>query len=63
MPKWARSEGVLLHEIAHFLNVGLGRAPHGPEYCAFWLDLTERAMGQEAATELWRLFDKHGVRY
>ena len=44
MPKWARSELVLLHEIAHCLTP-LTVASHGPEYAGVLLALVRRGMG------------------
>jgi len=51
MPKWARSELVLLHEIAHCLTPATF-APHGPEYAGVLLALARRGIGPATAQAL-----------
>jgi putative metallohydrolase (TIGR04338 family) len=50
---WALRESVLLHELAHHVDVHRGGdALHGPSYRACMLDLVERVLGPEAALAL-----------
>ncbi len=50
---WALRELVILHEIAHHLDEpGAQRAPHGPEFCARYLELVDGVIGPEAALVL-----------
>ena len=61
MPKWARSEMVLLHEVAHCLTPWT-YASHGPEYAGVLLSLVRRSMGPATAQALEDAFDRHRVR-
>lgn len=46
---WALRELVVLHEIAHHLDPApADSAPHGPEFCARYLELLEGVIGPEA---------------
>ncbi len=62
MPKWARSELVLLHEIAHCLTP-LTHASHGPEYAGVLLALARRGMGPGTAQRLEDAFAAERVRW
>lgn len=62
MPKWARSELVLLHEVAHCLTP-LTVASHGPEYAGILLALARRGMGPGTAQLLEDAFDRERVRW
>lgn len=62
MPKWARSELVLLHEIAHCLTP-LTFAGHGPEYAGVLLALARRGMGPGTAQRLEDAFAAERVRW
>lgn len=62
MPKWARSELVLLHEIAHCLTP-MTFASHGPEYAGVLLALTRRGMGPGTAQRLEDAFAAERVRW
>ena len=62
MPKWARSELVLLHEVAHCLTP-VTLASHGPEYAGILLALTRRGMGPGTAQLLEDAFDRERVRW
>lgn len=46
MPKWSRSEMIILHEIAHIVTP-TQYAWHGPEYCKVYLELVKVFMGEE----------------
>ena len=61
MPKWARSEMVLLHEVAHCLTPWTFAA-HGPEYAGVLLTLLRRGMGPSPAQALEDAFDRQRVR-
>lgn len=62
MPKWARSELVLLHEVAHCLTP-VACAPHGPEYAGVLLAVARRGMGPATAQSLEDAFARQGVRW
>jgi len=61
MPKWARSEMVLLHEVAHCLTPWTFAA-HCPEYAGVLLALVRRVMGPSPAQTLEDAFDRQRVR-
>ncbi len=61
MPKWARSELVVLHEVAHCVTPWTF-ASHGPEYAGVLLCLVRRAIGPGPAQALEDAFDRHSVR-
>lgn len=61
MPKWARSELVLLHEVAHCLTPW-SFAAHGPEYAGVLLSVVRRSMGPSPAQALEDAFDRQRVR-
>ncbi|GAA5045837.1 TIGR04338 family metallohydrolase [Nocardia callitridis] len=47
---WALRELVILHELAHHLeDPSLTTAPHGPEFCSRYIELTDGVIGPEAA--------------
>jgi putative metallohydrolase (TIGR04338 family) len=62
MPKWSRSRGVILHEVAHVI-APTGTAWHGWEYCAELLALVQHFLGKEEADALRAAFDQERVRY
>ena len=62
MPKWARTELVLLHEVAHCLTPRTC-APHGPEYAGVLLALARRGMGPGSAQRLEDAFARQRVRW
>ena len=62
MPKWARSELVLLHEVAHCLTP-VTCAPHGPEYAGVLLALARLGMGPATAQSLEYAFARQRVRW
>lgn len=64
LPKWARKELVVLHELGHVLTYqGARTASHGREFAAAYLGLVQRFMGGMAARELKAAFKRHRVRY
>lgn len=62
MPKWARTELVLLHEVAHCLTP-VAYAPHGPEYAGVLLAVARRGMGPATAQSLEDAFARQRVRW
>lgn len=62
MPKWARRELVLLHEVAHCLTPSTF-APHGPEYAGVLLALARRGMGPATGQLLEDAFARQRVRW
>lgn len=67
MPKWARTQYIVLHEFAHSLAARkYGRrevAAHGREFASIYLDLVRFAMGKAAHDALVASFKAHRVRY
>ncbi|MEV6770714.1 TIGR04338 family metallohydrolase [Nocardia sp. NPDC051030] len=60
---WALRELVILHEIGHHLDANASdTAPHGPEFCARYLDLVDGIIGPEAALLLRTTMYSCGVR-
>ena len=62
MPRWARSELVLLHEVAHCVTP-VTFASHGPEYAGVLLALARRGMGPATAQALEDAFARERVRW
>jgi putative metallohydrolase (TIGR04338 family) len=62
MPRWARREMTILHEVAHCLTPQ-DFAAHGREYAGVLLALVRRAMGLGPAQALEDAFDRHRVRW
>ena len=62
MPRWARREMTVLHEVAHCVTP-VTFAAHGQEYAGVLLALVRRAMGLAPAQALEDSFDRHRVRW
>ena len=62
MPRWSRSELVVLHEVAHCLTAEQ-YAAHGPEYAGVFLALVRRRLDPLAAQVLEDAFGRHRVRW
>lgn len=71
MPRWARCEMVLLHELAHVVTDGRkgvfgaskhAVASHGPEFARNFLDLVYWKMGREAGDTLRASFKEKRVK-
>jgi putative metallohydrolase (TIGR04338 family) len=62
MPKWARTELVLVHEVSHCLTPA-ACASHGPEYAGVLLTVARRAMGPGTAQLLEDAFARERVRW
>lgn len=61
LPKWARKEWVILHELAH--EVAPRRVRHGWPFAFTYLKLVSRFLGKDAHDALRASFKKHRVRY
>jgi putative metallohydrolase (TIGR04338 family) len=62
MPRWARREMTILHEVAHCVTP-VTFAAHGHEYAGVLLAIVRRAMGLAKAQALEESFDRHRVRW
>ena len=62
MPRWSRTELVVLHEVAHCLTSD-GYAAHGPEYAGVFLSLVRRRLSPATAQALEDAFSRHRVRW
>lgn len=62
LPPWARSEGTILHELAHCLTPHK-YAPHGPEFAGILLTLVRYQVGAEAARQHRQRYREHRVRW
>lgn len=62
LPPWARTEQVILHEVAHTL-VRSTVAAHGPEFAATLLVLAENRLGKDAAAALRKSYAEKKVKY
>lgn len=60
LPPWSRTEGVILHEIAH--GIPHEGAWHGPEFAAILLTLVRHRLGKPAADRLRAAYRQHKVR-
>lgn len=64
LPKWARTELVILHEIAHHVAQTDGRDwAHSWKFCHIHLALVREMMGREVETALRSEFRQRRVRY
>ena len=61
LPRWARTEDVMPHELAHLLTP-TRLADHGPEFAAIYLDLVQHMLGKHEASRLRDQFRKNRVR-
>lgn len=61
LPRWARKEWVILHELAHELTADKFAA-HGPEFVACYLRLVETFLGFEQRQKLGAEFLKRRVK-
>jgi putative metallohydrolase (TIGR04338 family) len=64
LPRWARNETTILHEVAHAVKpAGIWEAAHGREYAARYLLLVQHYLGRETAQRLRQSFRLHRVKY
>lgn len=64
LPKWAHSDWVLCHELAHMIDRranGVIEEGHGPEFCQIMLSLIEAVVSSKAADTLRACYEKHEV--
>lgn len=62
IPRWARNELVVLHELAH-IACSNEHAPHGREFSRMFLSMVKRWMGREAWEVLREEFKAAKVKY
>lgn len=64
LPRWARSQRVVLHELAHVASDDGDLSPsHGRKFCRAFLALVGRWMGSESQKELRESFRRHNVKW
>jgi putative metallohydrolase (TIGR04338 family) len=65
LPKWARAEWVILHELAHTIAARKYsiNVKHNQPWAEIYLDLVERVMGKEASKLLKDSFKAYRVKY
>lgn len=65
LPRWARCEWVILHELSHAIvnTYYPDGAPHGREFCSIYLQLVRWRLGNEAWRTLKENFVKNKVRH
>lgn len=68
LPKWARTEGIILHELAHGLTdqkagYRIRHAAHGWEFCETFLALVYHYQGGVAGNRLKESFGENRVRF
>ncbi len=62
LPRWARSELIVLHELAHVADHP-HNAGHGPEFVGIYLDLVREFLGERFERRLLRNCETNGVRF
>jgi putative metallohydrolase (TIGR04338 family) len=62
MPRWSRTQLIVLHEMAHCLTP-VCFAAHGPEYAGVFLSLIRRGLTPASAQALEDAFIRHRVRW
>jgi putative metallohydrolase (TIGR04338 family) len=65
IPLWARTEMVVVHELAHTIHLRetVNEAFHGWRFCSIFLRLTLYALGREAHDALKRSMKENRVRF
>ena len=61
LPRWARTEAVILHELAH-ASQPWPSSSHGREFCRAYLRLVKELLGKEHHAVYRSEFRKHGVK-
>ena len=61
LPRWSRSELIILHELAH-IATPLEFAAHGPEFARNYLELVRYFMGERAGARLENAYRENRVR-
>jgi putative metallohydrolase (TIGR04338 family) len=62
LPKWARNEFVILHEIAHHLTTAEGKYAHDSYFATCLLNLVRNVLGREDALTLQAAYNFKGVK-
>lgn len=67
LPEWARTTGIVVHELAHTICARQyrheGHPAHGWQFCEIYLKLTLYVMGREAHDALKAAFKENRVKY
>lgn len=67
LPKWARKESVILHEVAHLIQYRKYKKydveGHGWEFCDIFLNLVQGMLGKETRDILQKSFKENKVRF
>ena len=63
LPKWAREDWIILHEVCHVVTCYSKYAAHGREYASNYLKLVQHFIGKEYSDELKRAFKRNRVKY
>ncbi len=65
VPRWARQEAMILHELTHILMFRLDKkaAYHGPQYVLMFRVLVESMLGLDKRLELDHALEEGGVRW
>jgi len=62
LPKWARTERTIIHELAHGVTP-TSEPAHGHVFCGIYLEMVGLFIGKDAAEKLRQGFVKYGVDY
>lgn len=63
IPRWCRTDVMLLHEIAHATVWDKTQAAHGEVFCANYLFLVQKVLGEKVHQRLVDSFKKQNVRF
>ena len=65
LPKWARQEAMVIHELTHVLLHHIDRraASHGPEFVLLFRRLVEDQLGEDMRQKYDKFAEQHHVRW
>jgi len=65
LPKWARNELIIIHEMAHYLTdkTQEDSVGHGSHFCGHYLSLVDELFGTDYSMSLVYQFEEHRVKY
>lgn len=63
LPRWARTEFTILHELAHITLNGKNVPDHGREFARILLSMVGRWMGNNTKKSLRASYKEYGVKY
>lgn len=70
LPKWAHTNWVLCHEVAHIVETREygdeeeeGDEAHGPRFCSILIDIVRCVISPEASAILKKCYGENGVEY